>query len=121
MAVDESDLSPDTEEEEKKSNEMVEYELDSNAENRDDKKKKKFDYDVTNEYINPIVVKAPSGVISVGTTSKNKEAREALCWNCKVRLLYMETEDNVRCYNCHEVNDMKINNGDDFVFIKCPD
>ena len=49
--------SPDSEEE--KSNEMVEYELESLA----SQEAGKYNYDMSGEYLNPIVIKQPNGTI----------------------------------------------------------
>ena len=65
---------------------MFEYELDSNEE---EEEKKAYDYDYNKEeFFNPVVVKGPDGTISIGTESKNKDAKEALCWNCNSHLIY---------------------------------
>lgn len=67
------------------SDSMFEYELDSQYE----EEKKEFDYDFNKEeFMNPIVVKGPDGTISVGTESKDKNTKEALCWNCQSHLIY---------------------------------
>ena len=99
------------------SNSMFEYELDSQQAQEE---RKNFDYDFTKEeYINPIVVKGPDGTISVGTESKNKDTKEALCWNCLSHIIYPKGSNKVRCFNCQEIVDTTLNNKEGGIFIKC--
>jgi len=96
---------------------MFEYELDSQAGREE---RKGFDYDFSKEeFLNPIVVKGPDGTVSVGTESKDKNSKEALCWNCQTHLIYRMGAKKVRCFNCSEVNDMNINNKEAKTIIKC--
>ena len=75
---------------------MFEYELDSQDE---EEEKKEYDYDFTKEeFFNPVIVKGPDGTISIGTESKDKNAKEALCWNCHAHLVYTNTDDKVKCF-----------------------
>ena len=75
----------DSENEEDGSSSMFEYELDSQYE----EEKKDYDYDYNKEeFMNPIVVKGPDGTISIGTESKDRNTKEALCWNCQAHLIY---------------------------------
>ena len=70
-----------------------------------------YDYE-KDEYQNPVLVKGPDGTISVGIENKNKDTREAICWNCQAHMLYKLGTNKVRCYNCHEINDTKLNNNE---------
>jgi hypothetical protein len=99
------------------SSSMFEYELDSQYE----EEKKQFDYDFKKEeFLNPIVVKGPDGTISIGTDSKDKNTKEALCWNCQAHLIYRQTPNQIiKCYNCKEPNNMDVNNNEEKIIIKC--
>ena len=100
------------------SDSMFEYELDS--QHGQNEERKNFDYDFSKEeFLNPIVVKGPDGTVSVGTESKDKNSKEALCWNCQTHLIYRMGAKKVRCFKCSEVNDMNINNKDAKTIIKC--
>lgn len=96
---------------------MFEYELDSNAGNEE---RKNFDYDFSKEeFLNPILVKGPDGQLSVGTEAKDKQSKEALCWNCNAHLVYRKGAKNVKCYSCKQINNMESNNATPSVFVKC--
>ena len=98
---------------------MFEYELDSQQNNNE--QGRNFDYDYQKEeYINPIIVKGPDGTIAIGTESRSKDIKEALCWNCSAHMLYKVGANKVRCYQCKEINDTKVNNRQANQFIKCP-
>jgi hypothetical protein len=97
---------------------MFEYELDSDAA---EEEKKEYDYDYSKEeFFNPIVVKGPDGTISIGTESRNKDTKEALCWSCNAHLIYKMNEEKVKCYQCKAQNSMGINNTPPDTIIKCP-
>ena len=86
------------ESEEQNEDSMFEYELESNEE---EEEKKEYDYDYSKEeFFNPVIVKSPDGTISIGTESKNKDSKEALCWNCHAHLVYNGADDVVKCYSC---------------------
>jgi LSD1 subclass zinc finger protein len=96
---------------------MFEYELDSNAGNEE---RKNFDYDFSKEeFLNPILVKGPDGELSVGTEAKDRQSKEALCWNCNAHLIYRKGAKKVRCHSCKEINNMEANNAKPTVFVKC--
>ena len=69
--------------------------------------------------MNPVVIKLPDGTLNIGTESKDRQIKEVLCWNCKSRLLYKHTFNQIICYSCHEVVDTSVNNNPDKVFVKC--
>lgn len=83
---DEADSDDDEDSEgESDSDSMFEYELDSQYE----EEKKEFDYDFgKEEFLNPVIIKGPDGTISIGTESRDKNTKEALCWNCQSHLIY---------------------------------
>ena len=66
------------------------------------------------------MVKGPDGALTIGTEHKDKNSKDALCWNCNAHLIYRNGAKKVRCYNCKEVNDMDLNNGEGREFVKCP-
>ena len=70
--------------------------------------------------MNPIVVKGPDGTIQIGTESKDKNTKEALCWSCQAHLIYrLGTASQVKCYKCKENNNMDVNNQETKSIIKC--
>lgn len=89
-----------------------------------DEEEEKQDHDYNyerEEFLNPIVIKLPDGTLNIGTESKDRMIviyflyfiyfqKEILCWNCKSRLLYKHTLNQVICYHCHEVVETHINN-----------
>lgn len=84
---------------------MFEYELDSQYE----EEKKEIDYnEIKEEFINPIVVKGPDGKIQIGTETKDRKTKEALCWNCQSHLIYRDIgKQNITCEKCKSVNNVQ--------------
>ena len=109
-------MEPEEEESSDDSDSMFEWELDS----QDEEEKKEFDYDFSKqEYFNPVVVKGPDGTVLIGTESKDKNSKEALCWNCQTHLIYRNGANKVRCFKCKMVNDTTIINKEEQQLHKC--
>mmetsp|Transcript_4180 Transcript_4180/g.7085 ORF Transcript_4180/g.7085 Transcript_4180/m.7085 type:complete len:236 (-) Transcript_4180:9-716(-) len=115
--VDSYDSEEESEESEQQEGPSFEYEPESQ---RSDEERKNFDYDFSKEeFLNPVVVKGPDGTISLGTESKDKNSKEALCWNCNTHLIYRSGAKKVRCFHCKEVNDMEANNSEQMAIVQC--
>jgi hypothetical protein len=102
--------------EEENQEEFFEYEPAS------DEEEEKMDHDYNyerEEFLNPIIIKLPDGTLNIGTESRDRSIKECLCWNCKSRLLYKHTFNQVICYQCHEVVETQVNNNPEKVFVKC--
>ena len=98
---------------------MFEYEIDSQGR---EEEKKQFDYNYKEEaFLNPIVVKGPDGTVFIGTESKDKDTKEALCWNCQSHIIYRKgtmAPQTVVCFSCGQINNMEVNNSEEKIIIK---
>ena len=42
-----------------------------------------------------------------------------MCWNCHFNFKYMKRVNRVECFNCKEINNLQINNCEEYAFVKC--
>ena len=67
------------------------------------------------------MVKGPDGTVFVGTETKDKNSKEALCWNCQAHIVYINMKGIafVKCHECKEEIDVRVNDKQGKTIIKC--